>query len=135
MAASNPPAGASPNQPIHPIPHPTSESGTAVKTSSAAAFALVFGVAALFSVLTVILSAVGLLLGIIGIILAIIGMRMSRRPGVTGRGLAIGGLILSILAVLVALAFAAGITTFLNNEDAVDRLDRRVEDLRDKLPR
>jgi hypothetical protein len=133
MATSNPPADA--NRPIHPIPQPTSGSEPAAKTSAAATFALVFGVAALISVLTVILSPVGLLLGIVGIILAVIGMRMSRQPAITGRGLAIGGLILSVLAVLVALAFAAGITTFLNNEDAVNRLDRRVEDLRDKLPR
>ncbi|GIJ80040.1 hypothetical protein SAMN05443287_11712 [Micromonospora phaseoli] len=123
------------NQPDHPIRSRTGESGTAAKTSAASAFALVFGVAALISVLTVFLSTVGLLLGIIGIVLGIVGLRMARRPGVTGRGVAIGGLVLSVLAVLVALAFAAGITTFLNNEDAVDRLDRRIEDLRDELPR
>jgi vacuolar-type H+-ATPase subunit I/STV1 len=93
----------------------------------------VFGVAALLSVLTAILASVGLLLGIIGVILAIIGLRMSRRPGVTGRGVAIGGLVLSALAVLLGLALAAGITTFVNNEGAVDRLEKRVSDLRDKL--
>lgn len=135
MVASKPSAGASPNPPDHPLRSPTDEPGTAAKTSAASAFALVFGVAALISVLTVILSAVGLLLGIIGIVLGVVGLRMARRPGVTGHGIAIGGLALSALAVLVALAFAAGITTVLNNEDAVNRLDRRIEDLRDELPR
>ncbi|MEU5551848.1 hypothetical protein ABZ738_18945 [Micromonospora sp. NPDC047793] len=94
-----------------------------------------FGVAALISVLTAILASVGLVLGIIGIILGIIGLRMARRPNVTGWGLAVGALVLNIVAVLIAIAFAAGLTTFLNNENAVNRLERQVEDLREKLPR
>ncbi|MBQ0905342.1 hypothetical protein [Micromonospora sp. U21] len=111
----------------------THRAGTSAKTSAAATFALVFGVAGLFSVLTAILAWVGLVLGIIGIILGIAGLKMARRPGVTGRGVAIGGLVLSILAVLIGLGLAAGITTFLNNEGAVDRLQQQVDDLRDKL--
>ncbi|GLZ62285.1 MULTISPECIES: hypothetical protein [Micromonospora] len=103
------------------------------KTSAAATFALVFGVAGLFSVLTAILAWLGLVLGIIGIILGIVGLKMSRRPGVTGRGVSIGGLVLSILAVLIGLGLAAGITTFVNNENAVDRLQTQVDNLRDKL--
>ncbi|MEH0972042.1 hypothetical protein V6U77_13005 [Micromonospora sp. CPCC 205546] len=107
--------------------------GPAAKTSAAAAFALVFGVAALISVLTVILSWIGLLLGVIGVILGIVGLKMAGRPGVTGRGVAIGGLVLSALAVLIGLAFAAGITTFLNDQGGVDRIQREVDDLRDRL--
>ncbi|WP_229399945.1 hypothetical protein [Micromonospora okii] len=103
------------------------------KTSAAATFALVFGVAGLLSVLTAILAWVGLLLGVIGVVLGIFGLRMAGRPGVTGRGVAIGGLVLSALAVLLGLALAAGISTFVNNEKAVDRLEQRVGDLRDKL--
>ncbi|WDZ84071.1 DUF4190 domain-containing protein [Micromonospora cathayae] len=117
---------ASPDHPLHARP-------ATAKTSAAAAFGLVFGVAALLSVLTAILASVGLVLGIIGIVLAVVGLRMAARPGVTGRGVAIGGLVLSILAVLLGLALAAGISTFVNNEDAVNRLERRVSDLRDKL--
>ncbi|MEU5914644.1 DUF4190 domain-containing protein [Micromonospora sp. NPDC047527] len=106
---------------------------TNAKTSAAATFALVFGVAGLLSVLTAILAWIGLILGIIGVILGIVGLKMSRRPGVTGRGVAIGGLVLSILAVLIGLGLAAGITTFVNNEGAVNRLQQQVDDLRDKL--
>ncbi|MEU4569639.1 hypothetical protein [Micromonospora sp. NPDC023956] len=108
---------------------------TAAKTSAAATFALVFGVAALFSVLTAILASVGVVLGIIGIVLGVVGLRMAMRPGVTGRSVAGGGLVLSILAVVLGLALAAGVSTFVNNEGAVDRLEQRVSDLRDKLPR
>ncbi|WP_177891215.1 DUF4190 domain-containing protein [Vallicoccus soli] len=110
------------------------ESHKPAKTSAAAVFALVFGLAALLSVLTVILSPLGLVLGIIGIVLGIVGMKMAGRVGVTGKGVAIGGLVLSILAVLLAAVLAAGVTTFLNDEGAVDRLEQRIEDLRDDLP-
>ncbi|NYF60099.1 DUF4190 domain-containing protein [Micromonospora purpureochromogenes] len=116
-----------------PAPRTRPAGGTSAKTSAAATFALVFGVAALFSVLTAILAWIGLLLGIIGVILGIVGLKMSRRPGVTGRGVAIGGLVLSILAVLLGLALAAGISTFVNDEGAVDRLQQQVDDLRDRL--
>ncbi|MFF5173801.1 hypothetical protein ACFY3U_14315 [Micromonospora sp. NPDC000089] len=105
----------------------------AAKTSAAATFALVFGVAGLLSVLTAILAWIGLVLGIVGIVLGIVGLRMAARPGVTGRGVAIGGLVLSVLAVLLGLALAAGITTFVNNQGAVDRIQSGVDDLRDKL--
>ena len=104
------------------------------KTSTAATFALVFGVSGLISALTVILSSIGLILGVIGIVLAVVGMRMARRPGVTGRGVAIGGMVCSILAVLIAVAFAAGVTTFLNDREAVDWLQPQVEQMRDDLP-
>lgn len=107
--------------------------GTA-KTSTAAAFALVFGVSALVTALTAILTVVSVPLGVIGVILGIVGMKMAREPAVTGRGVAVGGLVLSILALLVAAAFAVGITTVLNDEGAVNRLERQVEDLRDRLP-
>ncbi|MFC6022844.1 hypothetical protein ACFP2T_42655 [Plantactinospora solaniradicis] len=126
----------------HPIPgrgaqHATRHDvggATGAKTSTAATFALVFGVSALISSLTVILSVVGLILGIIGVVLGVAGLRMARRPGVTGHSVAIGGLVLSILAVLVAIAFAAGVSTFLNDQDAVNRLQDQVEQMRDDLP-
>ena len=40
---------------------------------------------------------------------------------------------LSVLAVLLGLALAAGISTFVNDEGAVDRLQQQVDDLRDRL--
>lgn len=104
------------------------------RTSAAAAFALIFGVAALLSVLTVILSPVGLVLGVIGLILGLVGIRMARRTGITGKGVAIGGLVLSLLAVLASVTIAVGATTVLNNDTAVNRLQHQVDKLRDKLP-
>jgi len=104
------------------------------RTSVAAVFALIFGVLALFSVLIVILAPVGLVFGVIGLILGVVGLRRARRPGITGKGVAAGGLVLSVVAVLLAVAFAVGVVTVLNNQSAVDRLQHQVQNLRDKLP-
>ncbi len=104
------------------------------KTSAAAAFALVFGVSALLSVLTVIVGPLGIVLAIIGIILGIVGIRNARRVGVTGKGVATGGLVLSVIALLIAGLLAAGVTFFLNDDQAVNRLEQKVQQLRDQLP-
>lgn len=104
------------------------------KTSAAAVFSLVFGLSALLSVLTVILGPLALVLGIIGVLLGVVGLKMAKRPGVTGKGVAIGGLVLSTLALLLAVAAAIGVTTFLNDEQAVERLEQRIEQLRNELP-
>lgn len=104
------------------------------RTSAAAAFALAFGVAAFVCVLIVILSPVGLVLGIIGVILGVIGLRAARRVGITGKGVAIGGLVLSGLAIVISIAFAAGMVTVLNNDSAVERIEQEVDKMRDKLP-
>lgn len=104
------------------------------RTSAAAVFALIFGVLALFSVLIVILAPVGLIFGVIGLILGVVGLRRARRQGITGKGVAAGGVVLSVVAVLLAVAFAVGVVTVLNNQSAVDRLQHQVQNLRDKLP-
>ncbi len=139
-----PQAATPPAQPIaEPTTYPTAAAGPAyeerqlvrpAKTSAAAVFSLVFGVSALFSVLTVILGPLGIVLGIVGILLATFGIRNAKRVGVTGRGVAVGGLALSVIAVLLGAALALGVTFFLNDQRAVDRLEQQLQDWRDQLP-
>lgn len=117
-----------------PTPQPVQNYVGEAKTSTAAVFGLIFGLSALLSVLTVILTPFGLVLGIIGVILSIVGLSMGKRAGVTGRGVAAGGLTLSILAVLLGGIVAAGATFFINDETAVDRVERQLQDWRDQLP-
>jgi len=104
------------------------------KTSAAAAFALVFGLAALFCALTAILSPAAVLFGIIGIILGIAGMKMAKRPHVTGRGVAIGGLVTAILGLLLGGAVLGGLAAIVNNENALDRISTQVDKLKAELP-
>lgn len=104
------------------------------KTSAAAVFALVFGLSALFCALTAILSPAAVLFGLIGILLGIAGLKMSKRPGVTGRGTAIGGLVLSVLGLIIGAAVIAGVSVLVNDEARLDQLQNQIEDLRDDLP-
>jgi len=104
------------------------------KTSAAATFALVFGLAALFCALTAILSPAAVLFGVIGVVLGIAGLAMAKRPGVTGRGVAIGGLVTAVLGLLLGGAVLAGASVLVNDERRLDQLQNRVEDLRADLP-
>lgn len=116
---------------------PTGESRhlvTHAKTSAAATFALVFGLAALFCALTAILAPAAVLFGIIGIVLGIVGLKMAKRPGVTGKGVATGGLVTAVLGLLLGGAVLAGAAVLVNDEQRLDQLQNQVEDLRDDLP-
>ena len=104
------------------------------KTSAAAVFALVFGLAALFCALTGILSPAAVLFGIIGIVLGIVGLKMAKRVGVTGKGVAIGGLVTAVLGLLLGGAVIAGLSALVNDERRLDQLQNQVEDLRDDIP-
>jgi hypothetical protein len=104
------------------------------KTSVAATFGLVFGLAALFSALTAILAPAAVLFGLIGIVVAIAGMKMAKRPGVTGRGVAIGGLVTAVLGLLLGAAVLAGAAVLVNDEQRLDRLENQITELRNDLP-
>ncbi|WP_299036947.1 hypothetical protein [uncultured Pseudokineococcus sp.] len=104
------------------------------KTSAAATFALVFGLSALLSFLTLVLAPLALVLAVIGILLGVAGLTMTKRRGVTGKGLAIAGLVMSVLVLLLGLLGVIGVSTFLNDDQAVERLEQRVEQLRDQVP-
>lgn len=104
------------------------------KTSAAATFALVFGLAALFCALTGILSPAAVLLGLIGLVLAVVGFKMTKRIGVTGKGLAIGGLVTSLLGLLLGAAVIAGAAAFVNDEANLNRIQGWVDDARENLP-
>jgi hypothetical protein len=104
------------------------------KTSAAAVFALVFGLAALFCALTAILAPAAVLFGIIGIVLGIVGLKMAKRPNVTGKGVAIGGLVTAVLGLLLGGAVLAGVAAVVNDEQMLDQLQTRLDNLRGELP-
>ncbi|HWG94947.1 MAG TPA: DUF4190 domain-containing protein [Mycobacteriales bacterium] len=103
------------------------------KTSAGAAFALVFGLASLFCALTGILAPAAILFGLIGIVLGIAGRKMAGRPGVTGRGVATGGLVTAVLGLLLGLAVAIGLAVYVNDQ-GLDGIQQRLDDARTSLP-
>ncbi len=108
--------------------------GVKLKTSAAAAFALVFGVVALFSALTAILSPLAIVFGVIAVILGVVGIKRAGEPRVTGKGVATGGLILGLLGLLLGIAIVAGAASFLTNDANLQRIEDGLTDLRDEVP-
>ncbi len=104
------------------------------KTSAAAVFALVFGLAALFCALTAILSPAAVLFGITGIVLGIAGLKMSKRPGVHGHAVAVGGLTTAVLGLLLGGAVIAGAAAIVNSNSQLDRISHKIDQLRSDLP-
>lgn len=104
------------------------------KTSAAAVFALVFGLAALFCALTGILAPAAVLFGLIGLVLAVAGLKMSKRTGVTGKGVALGGLVTALLGLLLGGAVLAGAAVVVNDEQRLDQLQGWIDDARANLP-
>ena len=104
------------------------------KTSAAAVFGLVFGLAALFCALTAILAPAAVVFGVIGLILSIVGFKMTKRLGVTGKGVALGGLITSLLGLALGAAVLAGAAAIVNDEARLDQLQQFIDDARDNAP-
>ncbi len=103
------------------------------KTSVAAVFALVFGLAALFCALTGILAPAAVVFGLIGIILGVAGLKMAKRLGVTGKGVAIGGLVTAVLGLLLGAAVLAGAAVYVNDQ-GLDNLQQQFDNARDDIP-
>lgn len=117
------------------VPREVADAGIRhLKTSAAAAFALVFGVAALFSALTAVLAPVAIVLAVVGIVLAVVGRKMSRKPGITGRTVATGGLVTSVLALLVGLAVVAGASVLVNNDTYLNKVTNKIDKLKTSVP-
>ena len=104
------------------------------KTSAAAAFALVFGLSALFCALTAILAPLAVLFGLIGIILGVVGMKKAKLVGVTGKGVALGGLLTAVLGLLLGGAVLAGAAFLVNSPAGIDRVQSELDKLSNKLP-
>jgi hypothetical protein len=106
---------------------------TQPKTSAGAVFALVFGLSALFSALTGLLAPLAILLGIVAIVLSVFGILMSRQPQITGKGVAIGGLVLGLLGLLISLGLIGGLLAFLSNDANRARIENRIEQVRQQI--
>lgn len=104
------------------------------KTSAAAVFALVFGLAALFCALTGLLAPAAIVFGIIGLVLAVVAFKKVKLPGVTGKGVAIGGLVTALLGLVLGGVLLGGAVALVNNQSQLDRIQRYIDNARADLP-
>ena len=72
--------------------------------------------------------------GIIGIVLGVVGLKMAKRVGVTGKGVAVGGLVTAVLGLLLGGAVIGGLSALVNDEQRLDQLQNQIDDLRDQVP-
>lgn len=93
--------------------------------------ALVTGIIGLLLSWIPFVNVLALVLGIVAVGTGIAGVRRTRAPGVGGKGLAVGGLVTGIIAILVSLLiivlFVVGFSGALNDPDVRDSLDRLME--------
>lgn len=73
------------------------------------------------------------MLGVVALLLAIVGIRRSSRPGITGRGVAIGALAVSALTVVLGVLLLLGVGTALNDPEVADWVERQVQDWQDRM--
>lgn len=104
------------------------------KTSAAAVFALIFGFSALLCAVAIVLSPVAILFGALALVLGVIGISKAGLPGVTGKGVAIGGLVLGLIGLLLGVAVVVGAASFLSNEANLDRIESQLDRVRDNIP-
>jgi O-antigen ligase len=88
--------------------------------SGLAVAALVLGILALLSSWTVI---GGILLGLIGLVLGFIASGRAKKGMAGGRGMAIIGIITSLLAIVIAIVFVVAVGSFLNSDSAKNLQD------------
>ena len=110
------------------------DTGLKHKTSAAAVFALVFGLSALFSALTGLLAPAAVVFGLIGIVLGVVALKMTKRPGVHGHGVAVGGLVTAVLGLLLGGLVIAGAAAIVNSDSQLDRISNQIDKLRDNVP-
>lgn len=73
-------------------------------------------------------------LGIIGPVLAAAGLKRARKPGITGRGVAVGGLMTALLGTILGGVVLGGVAAIVNNNSQLDRIQTYIDDARAKLP-
>jgi hypothetical protein len=107
-----------------PVAEPTREvSPRWVRTSTFATLGLIFGLAAMFATLTGLLAPIGVGLGVIGGAIAAGGLVGASRRGVTGHGVALLGLVCSLVAIVLGVLAISGHVSWLDSKtDEVARL-------------
>jgi hypothetical protein len=92
------------------------ERGWHGRTSGLAVLGLVFGMSAVYAALSGRLAPVGIAVGVLGLLFSVAGMAASNRPGVTGRGVALLGLLGSFVGVVFAILAINGAVSWLNGD-------------------
>lgn len=108
---------------------PSATAAIQAKTSPVAAFALVFGLAGFIFALTGVLSPLAILFGIVGIVLGVMGRKKGLQPQLTGKGVATGGLVLAVLALLLGIIVVVGTVIGLSSPSVLGPVQEQFSNL------
>jgi membrane-bound ClpP family serine protease len=96
------------------------------QSNAVAVAALVTGIIALL--LAFLFAPLGALLAIVAVILGIVGLARAARPGMGGRGQAIGGLVTGGIGLLVAILIIGGLIAFLQDPERRQQLEQELQE-------
>jgi hypothetical protein len=124
-----------PTAPVTAVAPTVAERGWHGRTSGLAVFGLMLALTAVYAALSGRLAPVAVIVGVLGIMFSGTAMSATTRPGVTGRGVAVLGLLGSILGIVFGILAMNGTVSWLNSDvDQVaqlrDWLNNHVEWLR-----
>ena len=66
--------------------------------------------------------------------LAAAGLKGANKPAVSGRGVAVGGLVTALLGTILGGVVLGGVAAIVNNQSQLDRIQTYIDDARAKLP-
>ncbi len=71
---------------------------------------------------------------VLSLILTVAGLKMAKKPGVTGKGVAIGGLVTALLGLILGGVVIGGLAAVVNDNTQLDRIQHYIDNARAKLP-
>lgn len=101
------------------------------RSNGVAIAALVCGIVALLLSWIPGINLLSFLLGIIALICGAIGLSKAKDPGVGGRGLAIGGIVTGLLALIIGVLVYVGLFRLANNPEVQERASELQEQIED----
>jgi len=102
--------------PVTAAPPTIVERGWHGRTSGLAVLGLMFGLTSVYAALSGRLAPLAIAAGVLGLLFSGTGMSASSRPGVTGRGVALLGLLGSIAGVVFGVLAMNGVVSWLNSD-------------------
>lgn len=111
------------DQPSAGQPYPQQQS----QSNGVAIAALVCGIIALILSWIPLINLLSVVLGIAAIVTGVMGIRRAADPGVGQKGLAVGGLVTGVIALLLSLLILVGMASILSDPDVRDTFDRLRE--------
>lgn len=117
------PSAPPPGEPAH-APPPVQR-----RSNGGAITALVCGIIAILLFWIPGINLLAILLGLVAIVAGVVGLSRARDPYVGGKGMAVTGLVLGILALVLSVLVLVGLARFFGDPDVQREFQERIQEL------